>query len=185
MAQNRRQAIIWTNDGLGYWLIYASLGLNELNGHHTAGGKPDFTGRYTGCLNCLEKSKISQSVRRSHLTMSLLSMTKTDHACTHMILTHGIPHIIYCRVCESNSITRLRTYWSVTVYLLTVTSVWLWGQICERCMYSQWTVSSYEQLNCFKPIIIYDVHTYNIALQLYTWVIYIYIYMITLYTFNH
>ena len=26
----RRQAIIWTNDGLAYWHIYASLGLNEL-----------------------------------------------------------------------------------------------------------------------------------------------------------
>ena len=26
----RRQAIIWTNDGLGYRRIYASLGLNEL-----------------------------------------------------------------------------------------------------------------------------------------------------------
>ena len=25
-----RQAIIWTNDGLVYWCIYASLGLNEL-----------------------------------------------------------------------------------------------------------------------------------------------------------
>ena len=26
----RRQAIIWTNDGLGWWHICASLGLNEL-----------------------------------------------------------------------------------------------------------------------------------------------------------
>ena len=26
----RRQAIIWTNDALGYWRIYASLNLNEL-----------------------------------------------------------------------------------------------------------------------------------------------------------
>ena len=25
-----RQTIIWTNDGLVYWRIYASLGLNEL-----------------------------------------------------------------------------------------------------------------------------------------------------------
>ena len=25
------QAIIWTNDGLIYWCIYASLSLNELN----------------------------------------------------------------------------------------------------------------------------------------------------------
>ena len=30
MAWRRRQAIIWKNDGLGYWHIYASLGLNEL-----------------------------------------------------------------------------------------------------------------------------------------------------------
>ena len=30
LAPNRRQAIIWTNDGLIYWCIYASLGLNEL-----------------------------------------------------------------------------------------------------------------------------------------------------------
>ena len=29
MAWRRRQAIIWKNDGLGYWHIYASLGLNE------------------------------------------------------------------------------------------------------------------------------------------------------------
>ena len=27
----RQQAIIWTNDGLVYWCIYASLGLNELS----------------------------------------------------------------------------------------------------------------------------------------------------------
>ena len=31
LAPNRRQAIIWTNGGLGYWRIYTSLGLNELN----------------------------------------------------------------------------------------------------------------------------------------------------------
>ena len=31
LAPNRRQAIIWTNDGLDYWCIYASLGLNELS----------------------------------------------------------------------------------------------------------------------------------------------------------
>ena len=30
LAPNRRQAIIWTSDGRGYWRIYASLGLNEL-----------------------------------------------------------------------------------------------------------------------------------------------------------
>ena len=28
---NRWQAIIWINDGLGWWRMYASLGLNELN----------------------------------------------------------------------------------------------------------------------------------------------------------
>ena len=32
---NRRQAIIWTNDGLDYWRMYASLSLNELTGHVT------------------------------------------------------------------------------------------------------------------------------------------------------
>ena len=31
LVPNRWQAIIWTNDGLVYWRIYASLGLNELN----------------------------------------------------------------------------------------------------------------------------------------------------------
>ena len=30
LAPVRRQAIIWTNDGLVYWRVYASLGLNEL-----------------------------------------------------------------------------------------------------------------------------------------------------------
>ena len=30
LAQNKWQAIIWTNDGLFYWHIYASYGLNEL-----------------------------------------------------------------------------------------------------------------------------------------------------------
>ena len=30
LALNRRQAIIWTNDGLVHWSIDASLGLNEL-----------------------------------------------------------------------------------------------------------------------------------------------------------
>ena len=29
LAPNRRKAIIWTNNGLVYWRIYASLGLNE------------------------------------------------------------------------------------------------------------------------------------------------------------
>ena len=29
LAQNRRQAIIWINDGLGYWRIHASLSLDE------------------------------------------------------------------------------------------------------------------------------------------------------------
>ena len=40
LAPYRRQAIIWTNDGLVYWCIYASLNLNELrpeqNGCHFA-----------------------------------------------------------------------------------------------------------------------------------------------------
>ena len=31
LAPNRQQAIIWSNDGLVYWCIYASLGLNELS----------------------------------------------------------------------------------------------------------------------------------------------------------
>ena len=31
LAPNRRQATIWTNDVLGYWRIYALLGLNELS----------------------------------------------------------------------------------------------------------------------------------------------------------
>ena len=31
MSLNRRQAILWTNDGIVYWCIYTSLGLNELN----------------------------------------------------------------------------------------------------------------------------------------------------------
>ena len=30
MAPNRRQAIIWTNDGIFYKRIYGSRGLNEL-----------------------------------------------------------------------------------------------------------------------------------------------------------
>ena len=29
-SQSRQQAIIWNNDGLVNWRIYASLGLNEL-----------------------------------------------------------------------------------------------------------------------------------------------------------
>ena len=32
LAPNRRQAIIWINDDLVYWRIYASLGLNEFTG---------------------------------------------------------------------------------------------------------------------------------------------------------
>ena len=30
LAPNRRQAIIWINDGLVYWCIYSPFGLNEL-----------------------------------------------------------------------------------------------------------------------------------------------------------
>ena len=33
LAPTRRQAIIWTNGGLFYWRIYASLGLNGLKDH--------------------------------------------------------------------------------------------------------------------------------------------------------
>ena len=32
LAPERQQAIIWTNDGLLYWHVYALLGLNELMG---------------------------------------------------------------------------------------------------------------------------------------------------------
>ena len=31
LGVNRRQAIIWTNDGLIYWCVYVSLGQSELN----------------------------------------------------------------------------------------------------------------------------------------------------------
>ena len=31
LAPNRRQAIIWTNDGVVWWRIYAFIGLNELD----------------------------------------------------------------------------------------------------------------------------------------------------------
>ena len=37
----RRQAIIWTNHGLVYWRIYASLGLNELNNSSICDEKHD------------------------------------------------------------------------------------------------------------------------------------------------
>ena len=30
LVPSRWHAIIWTNDGIVYWRIYASLGLNEL-----------------------------------------------------------------------------------------------------------------------------------------------------------
>ena len=30
LVPNRQQAIIWTDDGLGWWRIYVPLGLNEL-----------------------------------------------------------------------------------------------------------------------------------------------------------
>ena len=33
LAPNRRQAIIWTNGGMFYWRIHASLGINELSLH--------------------------------------------------------------------------------------------------------------------------------------------------------
>ena len=36
LAPNRRQAIIWTNDDIVFWRIYASLGLNEWNHSLTA-----------------------------------------------------------------------------------------------------------------------------------------------------
>ena len=29
LGPNRRQVIIWTNDGLAYWRMYVSLGINE------------------------------------------------------------------------------------------------------------------------------------------------------------
>ena len=31
LSPARRQPNIWTNDGIGWWRIFASLGLNELN----------------------------------------------------------------------------------------------------------------------------------------------------------
>ena len=47
LAPTRRQAIIWTNDGLGYRYIYASLGLNELR-------DPIWRVVYTGYLEFTE-----------------------------------------------------------------------------------------------------------------------------------
>ena len=40
-----QQAIIWTNDGLVYWRIYASLGLKELKSHTF------FLSSITGCFD--------------------------------------------------------------------------------------------------------------------------------------
>ena len=34
LVQIRQQDIIWSNDGMFYWHLYASLGLNELNDYH-------------------------------------------------------------------------------------------------------------------------------------------------------
>ena len=34
LLPNRRQTIIWSNDGIAYWCIYASLSLSELIGVH-------------------------------------------------------------------------------------------------------------------------------------------------------
>ena len=35
LAPTRWQSIICTNDGIFYWRLYASLGLDELNDHHS------------------------------------------------------------------------------------------------------------------------------------------------------
>ena len=40
VAPKRRQAIIWTNDVLGCWHIYAPLGLNELSSFNIFANKP-------------------------------------------------------------------------------------------------------------------------------------------------
>ena len=37
LAPTRWQSTIWTNDGIFYWRIYASLGLDELNDHQSLG----------------------------------------------------------------------------------------------------------------------------------------------------
>ena len=37
LVPTRRQAIIWNNDSLVYWPIYASLDINKLNGPYLPG----------------------------------------------------------------------------------------------------------------------------------------------------
>ena len=56
LMPNKRQAIIWINDSLTYWLKYASLGLSEL--------------KFTLSFNCqdiqsITKSRVARSVLKS------------------------------------------------------------------------------------------------------------------------
>ena len=69
---NRWQAIIWTNDGLVFWRIYASLGLNELkSGSHSEAPFNLFHAPLTICLGSLlwstplQNSLISVKISRA------------------------------------------------------------------------------------------------------------------------
>ena len=58
LAPVRRQAIIWTNDGLVYWRIYSSLGLNELMTPYTIIYSVLFTCLAYNLVLCLQWSSI-------------------------------------------------------------------------------------------------------------------------------
>ena len=53
LAPNRRQAIIWNNDGLGHWCIYASLGLGGAVQIHRCTWPDDCMGEIQNSQTCI------------------------------------------------------------------------------------------------------------------------------------
>ena len=91
LAPPRCQAIIWTNDGLVYWRIYASLSLDELSWyciqHSSNNGR---TIAYYHILKYPKATHISPSqVSYGMPSSCLVSLLKCIHHKHHGIANHG------------------------------------------------------------------------------------------------
>ena len=106
LALPRRWDIIWTNDGIVYWHIYASLGLSELKVNTCIFLIHKFSFIYH-CVQYKLKYILSQ---RTHLYMCIFDMlcfthcndkTCTKHLCIHFAPFHLTHWVQVTHICIS------------------------------------------------------------------------------------
>ena len=92
LAPSRRQAIIWTNDGLIYWHKYASVSLNELS----CGCVPQFD-------PIIIQTDSNSHLIRTHRTTGIFKSLKILHAFfkKKMYQTSAIKKMIYFHLIKS------------------------------------------------------------------------------------